>query len=620
MRWTLIVLVISTIHLTISLLEFSERVPVSTPIVAPSGSLSQYTGHSDNSLESLYGNARGQMSESDRPNIGSNQRRPHSQQDNTHRPLGQQSSQSPSPSSGLTAPSSSSEIVHGSSSSFQGQGMSYTPSHVQYNQRPGFFRQYPISAHATPIPVAHGTPHYGYSPSYHSVVAENNMISQPMHLNYPSMLQLPPGTVFPYQRHSPDGSSSAHLSPFPVPRGTPLYPPPQLPASSQTSPQIPTTSNSPPYVGSSPFQSLQYSSPMTPSLYSYPPHSFTTPVYHSQYPHHPTFHRYPSSAEAEPQAAWYYPHHGLPQSPYESGPSYQAQLSTPYARLEQQEAENPIFDQHKPPPSRVDSSGPNVRQESQASADSLRIFGTKPGIHNPPPTPASSSSGFNKAPDKPIVRRSYHPNPPAHRSEWVMWAGNVPSDATHDELWRFFNQKPPERPAGTPEDTGVLSIFLISRSSCAFVNYKSDFFLQEAVSRFNGVPLRSNDSRCPRLLCRMRRLDDDLKAGVGGQRGMGMHTKWIKERKGKQHDMDGGIETSDMLSVSPVSLSERMAAAISTISMSSDENQQEKGRRQSHAKQSSSSGSFTSTNSSFLARHFQKRYFILKSLTQVSLT
>lgn len=562
------------------------------------------------------------MSESDRSNIGSNQR-PRSQQDNTHRPLGQHSPQSPSPSGGFTAPSSSSEIVHASSPpSFQGQAMSYVPSNIQYGQRPGFFGQYPLSAHATPIPVAHGTPHYGYPPSYHSVVPENNMISQPMHLNYPSVLQLSPGTVFPYQRHSPDVNSSGHMSPFPVARGTPLYPPPQLPTSSQTSPQIPTTSASrntilPPYVGSSPFQSVQYSSPMTPSPYSYPPHSFTTPVYHSQYPHHPTFHRYPSSGEAEPQAAWYYLHHGPPQSPYESGPSYQAQFSTPYARLEQ-DAENPVFDQHKPPPSRVDSSSPNVRQESQTPADSLRVFGTKPGIHNPSLTPASSSSGFKKAPDKPIVRRSYHPNPPAHRSEWVMWAGNVPSDATHDELWRFFNQNSQERPTGTPQDTGVLSIFLISRSSCAFVNYKNDFFLQEAVSRFNGVPLRSNDSRCPRLLCRMRRLDDDLKAGVGGQRGMGMHTKWIKERKGKQRDVDAGTETSNVSS--PVGLSERMAAAISTISMSSDENQQEKGRRQSHAKQSSSSGSFTSTNSSFLARHFQKRYFILKSLTQVSLT
>lgn len=39
---------------------------------------------------------------------------------------------------------------------------------------------------------------------------------------------------------------------------------------------------------------------------------------------------------------------------------------------------------------------------------------------------------------KPLERQPYHPAPPAHRSNWVMWAGNVPSDAKHDELWRFF--------------------------------------------------------------------------------------------------------------------------------------------------------------------------------------
>jgi hypothetical protein len=195
-----------------------------------------------------------------------------------------------------------------------------------------------------------------------------------------------------------------------------------------------------------------------------------------------------------------------------------------------------------------------------------------------------------------------------------MWTGNVPSDATHDELWRFFNQQT-ERPAGDPEETGVLSIFVISRSSCAFVNYKSHFFLQEAVSRFNGVPLRSNNSRCPRLVCRVRRLDDDLKAGVGGQRGLGMHAKWVKE-KGKKRVLDAGIETSDVsLASSPASLSGGPAAAVSTISMSSDE---EKERQKAHAKHASSSGSYASTNSSFLARHFPKRYFILKSLTQVS--
>ncbi|KAJ7877393.1 hypothetical protein B0H14DRAFT_2342324 [Mycena olivaceomarginata] len=116
-----------------------------------------------------------------------------------------------------------------------------------------------------------------------------------------------------------------------------------------------------------------------------------------------------------------------------------------------------------------------------------------------------------------------------------MWVGNVPSDAVHDELWRFFTQ-PPRGDCGSAAgsssrgESGVLSIFLISRCSCAFVNYETEAHLQVAIARFNGVPLRA-DPRYTQLLCRVRRKDDDLRAGVGGQRGSGMHTKWVKAKQ-----------------------------------------------------------------------------------------
>ncbi|KAF8169871.1 hypothetical protein K438DRAFT_1982995 [Mycena galopus ATCC 62051] len=48
--------------------------------------------------------------------------------------------------------------------------------------------------------------------------------------------------------------------------------------------------------------------------------------------------------------------------------------------------------------------------------------------------------------DRPVVRRAYHPNPPPTRSDWVTWAGNILSDAVHDELWRFFT--PPDNGEG----------------------------------------------------------------------------------------------------------------------------------------------------------------------------
>lgn len=259
-------------------------------------------------------------------------------------------------------------------------------------------------------------------------------------------------------------------------------------------------------------------------------------------------------------------------------------------------------------------------------------------LESPAPTgKVESSTGAKPATDRPVTRRPYHPNPPAHRSEWVMWAGNVPSDTTHDELWRFFNQTlpptgstpppppPPPPPDGTlldePLPGGVLSIFLISRSSCSFVNFDTEAHLHDAIARFNGQPLRPNDPRCPRLVCRARRKDDDLKAGVGGQRGMGMHIRWVKDQKEKAREQAepssrSASSTPDDLSSTPSSTSDVLAPMMSSMWVSSDdETRSQKFRVKG---QSSSSGSYASTNSSVLTRYFPKRYFILKSLTQAS--
>jgi hypothetical protein len=100
-----------------------------------------------------------------------------------------------------------------------------------------------------------------------------------------------------------------------------------------------------------------------------------------------------------------------------------------------------------------------------------------------------------------------------------MWVGNVPADASLNELYSFFGQGPsiPEKErttagaigtGGVVEPTtgdeasatgtdigvggssGVVSVFLISRSNCAFVNYVSEASLQRGVDYFNGRPLR----------------------------------------------------------------------------------------------------------------------------------
>jgi RNA recognition motif-containing protein len=199
-----------------------------------------------------------------------------------------------------------------------------------------------------------------------------------------------------------------------------------------------------------------------------------------------------------------------------------------------------------------------------------------------------------------------------------MWAGNIPSDATHDEIYQFFSQPPGDR-GFEPASTGAVSVFLISRSNCAFINFESEGCLLEAISRFNGVHLRADDPRCARLVCRVRRKDDDLMAGVGSQRGTGMHARWVKDKKQKAQEKtkqnQSDLSVSDHRSTSPSSISEQLGYGISNLSLSSDNLEVEQNV---HAKHSSTSDSYSSSNSSFFARHFPKRYFILKSLTQVS--
>lgn len=191
-----------------------------------------------------------------------------------------------------------------------------------------------------------------------------------------------------------------------------------------------------------------------------------------------------------------------------------------------------------------------------------------PGLSSQPPTPQLASlriGGSCKTPDP--TRKAWHPAAPAQRSEFVMWCGNVPSDASQDELWTFFTGAPQPKmvdesssakapvtasvmeaeasvvdptstskdaddQAATTEERDVASIFLIARSSCCFVNYQTKDALEASIERFNGVPMRPQEGpRAAKLVCRVRRKEDDLKAGVGAQRGRGVHRDWVKEKQ-----------------------------------------------------------------------------------------
>ena len=205
----------------------------------------------------------------------------------------------------------------------------------------------------------------------------------------------------------------------------------------------------------------------------------------------------------------------------------------------------------------------------------------------------------------------------------MEFADQSPGNTSHEELWKYFNSTIPSLPdeEETTEWHGPSSIFLISRSQCAFVNLSSQSDLDRAVRFFNGKSLRPNDPRCPRMVCRIRKKDDDLRAGVGAQRGTGMHREWIK---GRDDQLPPPLETN--LTPDHSGASSGLGSAKITEPPSPavlEQPPEGEGRRRSSIAEAvkarnASTTSMASTNSSFLLRHFPKRFFILKSLTTVS--
>ncbi len=487
--------------------------------------------------------------------------------------------------------SRTSDDVH-KSIDYPGQPGFRTPAHHHhpYAQRSGYIGQYPLPVQHMGVPGLHPTPpqytYHGYHPPVHIPAICLFMFAYYLqHHTQP----------YPYQSHTPE--ISPPRSPF---SPTPTYAQQGMP------PRALTSHGTPPFVGGT-YTSLQYHSPE----FSYGPPNFfpNSPVMYQtaqyglpQYAQH-----FSPPPEADHRTEWRYAHAGSPVTPqqhHDAGrppPSaFQRHHSYPYLSpalaTSPSPTQLPPHASHAQFPLTAQWANPNMNQE----ASSTRSPST-PGI-GPSQSDVNSGDEILNS-EKPLVRRSYHPKPPPQRSEWTMWAGNVPSDTTDEEAWRFFGQLPSRR-SNKSEPNPVVSVFLINRSNCAFVNYDAEAHLKEAIEGFNGRQLRPEDPRCLKLVCRVRRKDDDLKAGVGAQRGMGIHMNWIKEQKAKRAGSPSGDrgESSDRPLV-------RMTSSLS-VSSSDEEH-----RRRSQLK--SSSSSYSSTSSSDLALYFPKRYFILKSLTQV---
>ncbi|KAF8624407.1 hypothetical protein AX15_005888 [Amanita polypyramis BW_CC] len=317
-------------------------------------------------------------------------------------------------------------------------------------------------------------------------------------------------------------------------------------------------------------------------------------IYQSHYGSPPFGQHFGPSMEANHPVAWWYVHPGY------TGPSQQPFDAGRSAPVHPHPSTLPLSAESCPPQASAHTTPVLSAVQASSVVNSVISLSSSPGtveLASHPPDPGAVEERVPS--EKPLLRHSYHPKSPLERSEWVMWAGNVPSDATQDELWQFFKQLPSQDQLETSDATPVVSVFLINRSSCAFVNYDTENHLKEAIWRFNGKALRPNDPRCPKLVCRVRKKDDDLKAGVGGQRGMGLHLKWVREKKAK-----------DQESI-PLDPAEDPVVRVMPSHLVCGEEHE----RRSHPK-SNSLGSQTSTTSSVLAQYFPRRYFILKSLTQ----
>lgn len=644
-----------------------------------------------------YDGHGGRASDSSSRTSGS--QRSTSQQNLPRRQQGRQSYTAPSP----YYPSSPADSYQTSPPTNQ-PSQAYPGAHGSstYSQRPGFPGQYTMSQQPPPQSLFSSQTQYAYShPLHHSGLhsPDGTMPTQYPSIGYsapPLAPPVPSRPLYPFQRFSPDGSSSSSAS-FPVhtsapPEHAPISAYDPSPPSGSPHPSQTTSPYTPQHA--SPFPSFNYPTvTATPQFTHYPRDSFThsTPsMYHSQYPHSyatPPYIGNPSPDDSQHQGGgtWFYvPQTTSPAGPppvptgtYDPGRSYQGLYPVPYPQMGRPELDaygNPttastsgysLAHPHAsaPPSFSASSSGTLHRPQSSSHSSSAKENLSSPGQSPVSPIrPLTAPSGGESGSERSHSRRPYLPNPPAQRSKWVMWVGNVPGDATHDELWRFFTQssaahvpqpspintQAPLLPAGllSPEgsDTlgeasgirsdGVASIFLISRSNCAFVNYVSEAHLMEGVRRFNGIPLRPGDPRCQKLVCRVRGEDDDMRAGVGGQRGVGMHVRYVKDQKERDRARQGasgkgkgraldGVDTSedDDPPTTPSESSNAPSDSPRRHRFSSDDDGPQSstlsGRSPKH--QGSSSGSYASTNSGFLQRHFPTRFFILKSSSLVSI-
>jgi hypothetical protein len=94
------------------------------------------------------------------------------------------------------------------------------------------------------------------------------------------------------------------------------------------------------------------------------------------------------------------------------------------------------------------------------------------------------------------------------QSGHALWVGNLPATVTIHDLKDFFS-------AGATDD--IESVFLIYRTCCAFVNYRTEAACLQAMERFHDAWFQN-----VRLVCRLRRGSNAATGVPAGPRGTGV--------------------------------------------------------------------------------------------------
>lgn len=181
---------------------------------------------------------------------------------------------------------------------------------------------------------------------------------------------------------------------------------------------------------------------------------------------------------------------------YQGGPQYQGQTTMyPAAAQFQAQYGNRMGVPGDKQPSRPHSN------EHLATTGAIGRAHSNGKSQDPDPSHLCFFSPFlaSSTAPSPIIRGP--PRKPK-QSGHALWVGNLPPGANVIDLKDHFSRDATD---------DILSVFLISKSNCAFVNYKTEDACAKAVERFNESRFQG-----VRLLCRLRRTSVLVGGGKDG--------------------------------------------------------------------------------------------------------